>query len=63
MGFVFDADLLSTFAKIERLEILTKIFDSKDFLIPPAVASDLRRSKSILVQDILKSKTLSATQS
>ena len=56
MGFVFDADLLSTFAKIEKLELLAKAFGKNDLLIPPAVASELMRSKVILVQDILKSK-------
>jgi len=56
MGFVFDADLLSTFAKIEKLDILAKTFGNKDLIIPPAVASDLQRSKSILVKNVLKSK-------
>ena len=61
MGFVFDADLLSTFAKIERLELLAKIFGNKNLLIPPAVASDLHRSKSILVKNVLKSKLFQQT--
>lgn len=56
MGFVFDADLLSTLAKIERLELLSKVVGNNDLFIPPAVASDLKRSKSALVQDVLKSK-------
>ena len=61
MGFVFDADLLSTFAKIGRLDLLAKTFGNKDLFIPPAVASDLMRSKSILVKDILKSKLFQQT--
>ena len=61
MGFCFDADLLSTFAKIERLEILAKTLGSKDLLMPPAVALDLQRSKSILVKDIFKSKLFKQT--
>ncbi|MBI4451803.1 hypothetical protein HY637_00090 [Candidatus Woesearchaeota archaeon] len=61
MGFVFDADLLSTFAKIERLELLAKVFGNKNLLMPPAVASDLQRSKSILVKNVLKSKLFQQT--
>ena len=56
MGFVFDADLLSTFAKIGGLDLLAKTFGNKDLFIPPAVAEDLNRSKSILVKNVLQSK-------
>jgi len=56
MTFVFDSDILSTFAKIGKLNILKKISGNGELLIPPAVISELKSSKSILLQDILHSK-------
>jgi len=54
--FVFDADVSSTFAKIDRFGLLEKLLGKGNLVIPPAVVSDLKRSKSALVKDILKSK-------
>jgi len=56
MEFVFDADVISTFAKIERLYLLAKIFGKNKLLITPSVYLDLSRSKSYLVRDINTSK-------
>ncbi|WP_171039877.1 hypothetical protein, partial [Streptococcus pseudopneumoniae] len=56
MEFVFDADVLSTFAKIQKLELLEKVFGKSKLLITQAVSSDLKRSKSSLIKDVLKSK-------
>ena len=56
MAFVFDADVLSTFAKIKKLSLLKRLFGKSYLLIPPAVISDLARSKLPLVKDVLASK-------
>lgn len=56
MEFVFDADVLSTFAKIQKLDLLGKVFGKNKLLITQAVSSDLKRSKSPLVKNVLKSK-------
>ena len=55
MVFVFDADVSSTFAKIDKLGLLEKLFGKGNLAIPPAVISDLNRSKSALVKDALSS--------
>ena len=54
--FVFDADVLSTFAKVNKLGLLKKVFGKSKLLIPPAVVNDLKRSKTFSVQSILNSK-------
>lgn len=56
MVFVFDADVSSTFAKIDRFGLLEKLMGKGNLAITPAVASDLKRSKSALVKDVLNSK-------
>lgn len=56
MAFVFDADVLSTFAKIKKLNLLKRLFGKSQLLIPPAVLSDLARSKSPLVKAVIESK-------
>jgi predicted nucleic acid-binding protein len=56
MEFVFDADVLSTFAKIKKLDLLGSVFGKNKLLITQAVSSDLKRSKSPLVKNVLKSK-------
>lgn len=56
MAFVIDADVLSTFAKIKRLELLPKVFGKSELLICPAVLSDMKHSKSQLVKEIAASK-------
>ena len=43
MTIVFDADIISTFAKIERLDVLKKIF-AEPLLFPDAVHDDLLRA-------------------
>jgi len=55
MMFAFDADILSTFAKINKLGILPKIFGSGALLIPPAVVADLQASKSESVRKACES--------
>lgn len=59
MAFVIDADVLSTFAKIKRLDLLPKVFGKSELLICPAVLSDLEHSKSQLVRDVATSKLFS----
>lgn len=59
MAFVIDADVLSTFAKIKRLELLAKVCGKSELLICPAVLSDLERSKSELVREVAASKQFS----
>lgn len=54
--FVFDADILSTFAKVNKINFLRKAFGKGKLLIPPAVVEDLKRSKTISVNLILDSK-------
>lgn len=49
MAFVFDADVSSTFAKIDKLGLLEKLFGKGNIAIPPAIVSDLKRSKSALI--------------
>ena len=56
MVFVFDADVSSTFAKIDKLGLLEKLFGKGNLAIPPAVVSDLKRSNSALVKGIINSK-------
>ena len=56
MAFVIDADVLSTFAKIKRLNLLAKAFGKSELLICPAVLSDLEHSKSQLVREVAASK-------
>lgn len=56
MAFVIDADVLSTFAKIKRLDILAKVFGKSELLICPAVVSDLEHSKSQLVREVAASR-------
>lgn len=56
MAFVIDADVLSTFAKIKRLELLADSLGKSQILICPAVLSDLENSKSQLVKDVATSK-------
>mgnify|MGYP001612467139 CR=1 FL=1 len=56
MEFVFDADVLSTFAKIKKLDILGSVFGRNKLLITQAVSSDLKRSKSPLVKNALEYK-------
>ena len=55
MAFAIDADVLSTFAKVKRLDLLAKVFGKSELLICPAVLSDLKRSKSDLVRDVAAS--------
>ena len=62
MTFIFDADLLSTFAKIERLEFLPKIFGERNLLFPPSIKADLNRSKDLMVKDISNSGILKETK-
>ena len=44
MSIVFDADIISTFAKIGRLDVLKHVF-KEDLLFPDAVHDDLIRAR------------------
>ncbi|MBS3128904.1 hypothetical protein J4410_07215 [Candidatus Woesearchaeota archaeon] len=55
-SFIFDADILSTFAKIENIVLLKKVFRD-ELLIPPAVIDDLERSKLQSLKNIKNSSS------
>jgi len=42
---LFDTDILSTFGKIKRLDLLEKLFPNNDFLIPTSVSNELFKAK------------------
>lgn len=50
--FVFDTDILSTFAKIDRLELLQKVFGDNKLLIPNAVVKDLKNAKLNTISEV-----------
>ena len=54
MKFVFDADILSTFAKINKINLLKDIFGN-NLLIPLAVEKDLKLAKAKFIKSIPKS--------
>lgn len=56
MSIVFDTNILSTFAKINRLDLLVKLFDKQKLLIPEAVFEELHDSKQEFTQIILDDK-------
>ncbi len=56
MNIVFDTNVLSTFAKINRLDLLVKLFDKQKLLIPTAVFKELRDSKQEFTQIVLDDK-------
>ncbi len=44
MAFVFDTNIVSTFAKVNKLELLAKLFGKEEMLIPKGVVNDLVNS-------------------
>ena len=56
MAFLFDTNIISTFAKVNKLELLVELFGNEDLLIPTSVINDLSNSalslKSILDSEI-----------
>ena len=58
MSFVFDADILSVFAKIKKINLLRKAISEKDFLIPESVYLELVRGRELGydVDDVLDNK-------
>ncbi|MBW6517489.1 MAG: hypothetical protein K0A89_03175 [ANME-2 cluster archaeon] len=44
-SLVFDTDVLSTFGKIKRLDLLEKLFPGVDFSIPTSVNNELFKAK------------------
>jgi predicted nucleic acid-binding protein len=44
-SLVFDTDVLSTFGKIKRLDLLEKLFPGADFSIPASVNNELFKAK------------------
>lgn len=44
-SLVFDTDILSTFGKIQKLDLLRKLIPDVPFLIPPSVYDELLRAK------------------
>lgn len=55
MIFVFDEDVLSTFSKIKRFDLIPLIFGQSLLLISQAVKKDLENSKSPLFEPITES--------
>ncbi len=56
MSIVFDTNILSTFAKINKLELLVKLFNKQELLIPESVFRELQDSKQEFTQIILDNK-------
>ena len=56
MSLVFDTNILSTFAKINKLDLLVKLFEGQELLIPEAVFIELQDSKQEFTQTILDFK-------
>lgn len=58
MTIVFDTNVLSTFIKINRLDLLKIVFGKQEFLIPQSVYTELSASKeygSIFIGTVSKS--------
>ncbi len=55
MIFVFDGDVLSTFSKIKRFDLIPLIFGKSLLLISPFVKKDLEKSKTPLFGTIISS--------
>ncbi len=51
MEFALDADIISTFAKINRLSLLKSVFGRQTILVPQAVRIDLEKSKDQAVRE------------
>ena len=45
MNLVFDTDILSTFGKIRRLDLLKKLFPNVRFFVPPSVYNELFKAR------------------
>jgi hypothetical protein len=44
-SLIFDTDVLSTFGKIKRFELLRKLLPDATFLIPPSVYGELFKAR------------------
>ncbi|MBI5389699.1 hypothetical protein HZB01_04970 [Candidatus Woesearchaeota archaeon] len=51
--FVFDTDVVSTFAKIRRFDLFPSVFGKSELLLPPAVVTDIKRAKYPFLQNSL----------
>ena len=45
MNLVFDTDILSTFGKIRRLDLLRELFPNARFIVPPSVYDELFKAR------------------
>ena len=45
MNLVFDTDILSTFGKIRRLDLLKKLFPNVRFFVPSSVYNELFKAR------------------
>jgi len=63
MNVVFDTNILSTFAKINRLDLLVKLFDKQKLLIPTMVFKELQDSKQEFTQTVLDNKSFEKVNS
>ncbi len=52
-SLVFDTDVLSTFGKIKRLDLLEKLFPGADFSIPTSVNNELFKAKDCGIENNL----------
>ncbi|VVB88431.1 Uncharacterised protein [uncultured archaeon] len=60
-ALIFDTDILSTFGKIRRLDLLRKLLPEVPFYIPPSVYDELLKAKDLgydFVDNIFESKII-----
>jgi predicted nucleic acid-binding protein len=64
MSLVFDTDVLSTFGKIKRLDLLRGLFPNAKFFIPPSVYNELFKARERgyeFVDYVIESRILEVT--
>lgn len=65
MAVVFDTDVISTFGKIKRLDLLQKLFPRDKFFIPSSVYDELINAREIgyaFAKYIIKSEYVMRTR-
>lgn len=71
MNLVFDTDVLSTFGKIRRLDLLKELFPNAGFFIPPSVYNELFKARergyefidlSMILKSLLAAKILTSNE-
>lgn len=54
MDVVIDADILSTFAKINGLELLQRLFSKSAIIVTPSVRREIRRAQALGIIDHIR---------